>query len=54
MWDVTVVDTLAHSYLATSPLSEGAAVELAAARTMVKYAELSVTRLFYPLTVESL
>jgi hypothetical protein len=54
MWDVTVADTLASSYIGHTSLKAGAAAEAAASRKIIKYNDLSVTRLFCPLAFESL
>ena len=54
MWDVTVADTTALSYLPQSSLRAGAAAELAATKKIGKYSELANTRLFCPLAFETL
>ena len=54
VWDDTVADTLADSYLASTLMIVAAAAELAATRKEAKYVELSTTHLFVPLAFESL
>jgi hypothetical protein len=49
VWDVTVADTLAASYVASTSVTAGSAVELAATRKEDKYTELSTTHNFVPL-----
>ena len=53
-WDVTIVDTLAISYVAQCASSVGAAAEATAARKHVKYAGIASTHTFVPVAVESL
>jgi len=53
-WDVTVVSTLAQSYLHASSHSAGGAAELAASRKEAKYANLSPSYLFQPVALETL
>ena len=53
-WDVTVTDTLAESYLATTSTIAGAAAEGAASRKELKYQALSATHTFIPLAFETL
>jgi hypothetical protein len=53
-WDVTVVDTLAESYLSRSAQGAGAAAEIAADRKVAKYNNLIQTYLFVPLAFETL
>ncbi len=48
-WDVTVIDTTANSYIATSAQSATSAAELAAKRKEDKYASISATHLFCPI-----
>ena len=50
VWDATVADTLAASYLATTA---GAAAEAAATRKQEKYQELSNVHVFIPLALET-
>jgi hypothetical protein len=54
LWDVTVVDTLANSYLASSSALAGSAAESAANRKESKYSSLSTTYSFVPLAFETL
>ena len=54
VWDVTVADTLADSYLASTSMIVAAAAQLAAFRKETKYVELSTTHHFVPLAFESL
>jgi hypothetical protein len=53
VWDVTVADTTAASYLASTAISAGSAAELAASRKEAKYADLSQRYEFVPIAVES-
>ena len=54
VWDVSVTDTLADSYLASKSMTAAAAAELAATREEAKYVELSTKHHFVPLALESL
>jgi hypothetical protein len=54
VWDVTIADTLADSYLSSTSDTAAAAAELAANRKEDKYAGLSTTHVFLPLAFESL
>src|SRR6218665_2283617 len=54
VWDATVTDTLAASYLPDTSLTAGAAAERASTRKTEKYSELSSTHLFTPLALETL
>jgi hypothetical protein len=54
IWDVTVSDTLAPSYLALTSITTGSAAEGAASRKIAKYADLALTRCFVPLAIETL
>ena len=54
MWDVTVTDTLANSYVDISSVSAGGAAELAADRKTSKYNNLSAGYSFVPLAFETL
>jgi hypothetical protein len=54
VWDVTVVDTLAPSYLQATAVTAGAAAEIADNRKNQKYQSLSVTHDFVPLAIETL
>ena len=52
-WDVTVVSTLAASYLSSSARSAGAAADFAASRKEAKYTSLANSYIFQPIAVES-
>ena len=52
-WDVTVVNTLAESYIPVSAIPDGA-VEDAAARKSSKYSSLPSSHIFQPLALETL
>ena len=54
LWDVTVTDTLANSYVDVSSVSAGGAAELAADRKIIKYSNLSSGYSFVPLAFETL
>ena len=53
-WDVTVVHTLAASYVAQSAVQAGKAAEIAAVRKSALYSGLSSSHIFIPVAVESL
>jgi len=53
-WDVTVVCSLADSYVDASARDAGSAAELAALRKIDKYSALEKTHFFQPIAVESL
>jgi len=53
-WDVTVTDTMAESYLASTSTVAGGAAEAAADRKEQKYMTLMGTHHFVPLAVETL
>ena len=53
-WDVTVIDTLAESYLTTSAQVQGGAAEIAASRKVEKYQQLSQSYTFCPVAFETL
>jgi len=53
-WDLTVVHTLAASYVAQSAVQAEKAAEIAAERKSAKYSGLSSSRIFIPVAVESL
>ena len=53
-WDVTITDTLAQSYLATTSMIVGGTAEGAASRKELKYQALASTHTFIPLAFESL
>jgi len=50
-WDVTVICTLAESYVSGAAIEAGAAAEVAASR---KYADLGSRCIFEPIAVETL
>ena len=53
--DVTVIDTLATSYLPSTSITPGSAAEIAAARKLVdKYLNLSATHTFVPIALENI
>ena len=54
VWGVTVADTLADSYLASTSMTAAAAAQLAATRKETKYVDLSTTHHFVPLAFESM
>ena len=54
VWDVTVTDILADSYLASTSVTAAAAAQLAATRKETKYVDLSTTHHFVPLAFESM
>ena len=54
VWDVTVVSTLADSYVATAARGRGEVAELAAARKCEKYAEIPTAYTFLPIAMETL
>ena len=53
IWDVTVTDTTAQSYLHLTSNNAGSAAELASTRKETKYAELSSHYHFVPIAIES-
>lgn len=53
VWDVTVADTTAASYLSTTVHTAGSAAESAAARKETKYVELTQRYDFIPIAIES-
>ena len=53
-WDVTVVDTLATSYITQSATNAASAAEAAASRKTAKYSTLSHSYHFYPVAIETL
>ena len=54
VWDATVIDTLAPSYLQPTAATTGAAAELADARKNKKYQDLLNAHHFIPLAMETL
>jgi len=53
-WDVTVVCSLADSYVDASARDAGSAAELASLRKVEKYSASERTRFFQPIAVEYL
>jgi len=53
-WDVTVINTVAASYVAITSARAAPAAEAAAQRKGIKYAEIAQTHLFYPLAFETM
>jgi len=53
-WDVTVVHTLAPSYVSQNALQAGSATVAALVRELTKYNMLSATHIFFPVTVVTL
>ena len=51
-WDVTVANTFANSYIASTSVEAGTAAEIAAVRKKTKYLELAQKYLFVPLVCE--
>ena len=54
LWDVTVTDTLAVSYLQNTSRTAGAAAEMAAARKNAKYTQLAAVHHFVLLAFETM
>ena len=54
VWDVTIVNTIAASYLTATSIEAGSAAEFAASRIEVKYQDLSERYVFVPIAIESL
>jgi Reverse transcriptase (RNA-dependent DNA polymerase) len=54
LWDATVVNTVAASYIPATAAEAGGAAELAAKRKHVKYSELEKRYIFVPVAVETL
>src|SRR6218665_2704361 len=54
VWDATVVDTLASSYVQATAAMAGATAEIATERKNVKYSALLNTHVFVPLAMETL
>ena len=53
-WDVTVVATLADSYISATSCAAGVAAEMAATRKMAKYADLPASYMFQSVALETL
>ena len=54
IWDVTVCDTLAMSYVGLTSIEAGSAAEGAASKKMSKYLDLSHSYEFFPVAFETL
>ena len=54
LWDATIIDTVAPSYLHATAAAAGAAAELAAMRKNAKYDHLLANHHFVPLAFETL
>ena len=54
IWDVTVTDTLATSYIHSTSVIAGSAAELASSRKEEKYATLSLSHTFIPIAIETM
>ena len=54
VWDVTVVSTLAQSYVNRAATGVGAVVDMAAKRKREKYDNLSSNHIFQPIAMENL
>ena len=52
-WDVSIVNTVAASYIQTTSVTAGGATEIASERKIVKYVELSNTSCFCPIIFET-
>jgi len=53
-WDVTVICSLAESYVNGAAIEAGAAAEIAASRKEAKYADIDSRYVFEPIAVETL
>jgi len=53
-WDITVVSTLAQSYIDRAATGVGMVAELAAERKLIKYSNLPTNLIFQPIAVENL
>ena len=54
VWDVTVIDTMANSYLNSTSINAGGAAEIAAARKLEKYQELARGYEVVPVAIETM
>ena len=54
VWDVTIVNTIAASYLTATSTEAGSAAELAASCKEVQYQDLTERYVFVPIAIESL
>ena len=53
VWEVTVADTIAASFLPSTSISAGSAAELTAVRKQAKYADLAQRFKIAPIAIES-
>ena len=54
VWDVTVIDTMANSYLNSTSVTAGAAAEIAASRKLEKYQDLARGYEVVPVAMETM
>ncbi len=54
LWDVTIIDTIASSYLPSSAATAGGAAEIAAKRKEDKYSSLATNYSFVPIALETM
>ena len=54
VWDVTIINTIAASYLTATSTEAGSAAEFAASCKKVKYQDLTERFMFVPIAIESL
>ena len=54
MWDVTVIDTMANSYLNSTSITAGGAAEIAYARNLEKYKVLAGGYEVVPVAIETM
>jgi hypothetical protein len=54
LWDVTIVNTLAASYLSSTSVTACSAAEIASKRKEAKYASFSISHKFVPLAFETM
>ena len=52
-WDVTVPDTYADSHISRTSLEAEAAAKQAASLKNTKYSDITSTRVFYPIAIET-
>ena len=53
IWDVSVVETLANSYIPTTSVTPCRAAEAAATRKRAKYADIIQSHIFVPIAIET-
>ena len=53
VWDVTVSDTFARSYISATSVLAGSAAERSASLKIIKYAEIARNHIFVPLACEA-